>query len=247
MDVLSDCKGIYKIVNLKTNKKYIGKTMDRFIERYWNHTWKLKNKVHDNKYLQYSWDKYGEDAFSFEVVKVYVDGEDIDALERFYIDYFDTYKNGYNLTVGGEGTKGYVPTEENKRIVGEKNRINNLGKKHSKETREKMSKAHKGYVKTSEHRRNLSLSLKGKFVSDETRQKLRELNTGSKSPVTKFTEEDVYNIKLKLLCGEIVSNIAKEYSVSYSTISAIAHKRTWNHVKLEKWEDWEYSSKYSNK
>ena len=50
-EVYKDRVGIYQIKNLINNKLYIGQTLDRFIERYWNHAWKLNNQRHDNKYL----------------------------------------------------------------------------------------------------------------------------------------------------------------------------------------------------
>jgi len=46
----------------------------------------------------------------------------LDELEIFYIDYFDTFNNGYNLTTGGEGSLGRVTTEETKRKISEGNK-----------------------------------------------------------------------------------------------------------------------------
>ena len=36
--------GIYLIKNIINNNLYIGQTGDRFIERYWNHKWKLNKQ-----------------------------------------------------------------------------------------------------------------------------------------------------------------------------------------------------------
>ena len=62
-DIYKDEVGIYRIKNLINGKLYIGQTLDRFIERYWNHLWKLNNHSHDNRHLQSAWDKYGESGF----------------------------------------------------------------------------------------------------------------------------------------------------------------------------------------
>ena len=49
------------------------------------------------------------------------------------------------------------------------------GKKHSVETRRKMSEAAKGRIFSAEHRRKLSVAAKGKKLSAETRRKLSEI------------------------------------------------------------------------
>lgn len=237
-EMYKDKIGIYKIVNKINNKIYIGKTEDRFIERFWNHVWKLNNNKHDNKYLQNSWNKHGENKFEFEVVKECNIGQNINKLEECYIELYDSYKNGYNLTLGGEGTKGNFPSEESKKIVAEKNRKRNLGKRHSEDTKKKMSNSHKGRVKTQKHRNNLSKSLTGKSVSIETRNKLREINTGSNSPVTKLAEDDVISIKKRLLRKDNQKDIANSYDVSLGVISAIANNRTWIHVFVDGWEEY---------
>lgn len=45
--------------------------------------------------------------------------------EQFYIRQFDTVKNGYNITSGGDGLTGVKLSEETKRKIGEANRQKN--------------------------------------------------------------------------------------------------------------------------
>lgn len=59
---------VYKITNIINNKYYIGSTVD-FKNRKRQHLSELKNNKHDNKHLQASFNKYGEEAFSFEVIE----------------------------------------------------------------------------------------------------------------------------------------------------------------------------------
>lgn len=61
--------GIYKIVNNINGKVYIGQTKQPFIKRFMHHRWQLRNNKHDNRWLQNAFNKYGEDAFSFEIVE----------------------------------------------------------------------------------------------------------------------------------------------------------------------------------
>jgi hypothetical protein len=53
-----------------------------------------------------------------------------------------------------------------------KGKTNMLGKTHSEEARQKMSKAHKGKTHSEEHRQKISEAGKGKIISEETRQKM---------------------------------------------------------------------------
>ena len=52
--------------------------------------------------------KWGWNAFEGRVLEE-VDEEDLNELEKFYIECFDSYKNGYNTTLGGEGIRGHNP------------------------------------------------------------------------------------------------------------------------------------------
>lgn len=61
--------GVYKITNLKNGKIYIG-SAKCFQVRASQHQTQLRNNKHQNKHLQASWNKWGEDAFLFEVIEV---------------------------------------------------------------------------------------------------------------------------------------------------------------------------------
>lgn len=153
--------GIYCIENIITNKKYIGQSKD-IKERWKSHRWALNHGKHINKHLQASWNKYGQEAFIFSVLEE-CDENKLQEREEYYISYYDSYNNGYNLTTGGEGTPGRVLSDEEKlkisrfhkgKIISEKQRLqislrtkgeNNpfYGKTHSLETKEKISQLRK--------------------------------------------------------------------------------------------------------
>ena len=91
---------IYKISSTKTEKIYIGKTSASIEERYNGHiracnagcTYTIYNAMR----------KYGIDTFSVEEVEE-CDDSVLNERERYWITYYDSYKNGYNETLGGEG------------------------------------------------------------------------------------------------------------------------------------------------
>ncbi len=59
-----------------------------------------------------------------------------------------------------------------------KGNTNWLGKTHSKETRKKISEAHKGKTRSEEHRKKMSEVRKGKTYPEETRKKMSEAKKG---------------------------------------------------------------------
>ena len=50
--------------------------------------------------------KYGIENFSFSIVKQ-CNKEDLDKEEIYWIGYYNTYQNGYNVTIGGDGGKTF--------------------------------------------------------------------------------------------------------------------------------------------
>lgn len=241
-----DLTGIYQIFNKVNNKVYIGQTSERFQRRYWHHNWNLSNGSHHNKFLQNSWNKYGSNNFEFRIIHVLKDGEDINLLEKQYIKQFNAteYEYGYNMQDGGqpESMHRFI-SEESRKIVGEKNRQHMLGRKLSDETRAKMRASSKHCGPGSDGRKRISEYMSNRTVSDATKEKLRVINTGSKSPVTHLTEDDVLLIKIRLMNHELQKYIAADYNVSLGAISAIANDVTWKHVKVEGWSDYLKSKK----
>lgn len=102
--------GIYCIENTITSKKYIGQAIN-IRKRWQDHKSELRNDKHPNIHLQRAWNLYGEESFNFSVIDICEDSE-LNAKEIYWINYYDTYKNGYNRTLGGEGTRGFKLSEE---------------------------------------------------------------------------------------------------------------------------------------
>ena len=95
--------GIYAIVNKINNKSYIGKSID-IHTRWKEHIYLLSRGVHQNKHLQSAWNKYGEEAFEFIVIKT-CKAKELNRTESILIALFNTTygKIGYNYVGGGEG------------------------------------------------------------------------------------------------------------------------------------------------
>lgn len=104
--------GVYSITNKLNNKKYIGKS-DNIYVRWDEHRKDLNKGVHHNKHLQRAWNKYGEENFIFEIVEKCKNDDIAYQRERYWVRYYDSFKNGYNMNEGGTGGLGYTHTEEN--------------------------------------------------------------------------------------------------------------------------------------
>lgn len=95
---------IYVITNKVNNKQYIGKTIQSVQERFSEHLYRLKYGNHNHLPLYAAFVKYGIDNFVIEE-KEEVAVENLDTQESFWIKELNTLApNGYNLTLGGEGT-----------------------------------------------------------------------------------------------------------------------------------------------
>ena len=114
---------IYKITNNINNKIYIGKTNRDINVRFQEHI-DSSNSINSpsyNYYLHRAFRKYGIENFSIDKIEE-VSEELINEREKYWIKYYDSYNNGYNLTLGGEGNTGWQPTEETRRKQGEANK-----------------------------------------------------------------------------------------------------------------------------
>lgn len=104
---------IYKIENQINHKKYIGLTNN--IQRRRNrHFSDLKRNEHDNHFLQYEYNLYGKDNFTFSVVfEGDVSYQEIGEKEKEFIKLYDSYENGYNQNTGGN----FGPTNGGSHLV----------------------------------------------------------------------------------------------------------------------------------
>lgn len=94
---------IYSIINKVNGKRYIGKTINLDHRIYCHFNDLRKNEHHSHK-LQRAFNKYGEENFIVEVKEYNVPLEtDLYQLEIDTIKKYDSYYNGYNETLGGEG------------------------------------------------------------------------------------------------------------------------------------------------
>lgn len=210
MKKLSNTIGyIYKITS-PDNKVYIGQTIN------------LSNRKRKYKYGEYkgqlklwnSCQKYKwEPLDTFEIIDECLCGENkflINEREIYWISYYDSYNNGLNCTIGGEGNCGMVISEE----VKEKLRIINTGKKHSQETKEKIGKYNKGKILTEETKNKIKKTkLENPYKhSEDMKKHISDCNKGNKKMYGK-----IHSIETK----EKISKSKKGKTNTYASVKII--------------------------
>ena len=93
---------IYQIINHINGKVYIGQTSSAIQKRFKEHCHDSSKENLKNRPLYAAMRKYGIENFSIELVE---ETDNPNEREIFWIQQKNSYHNGYNATLGGEGTK----------------------------------------------------------------------------------------------------------------------------------------------
>lgn len=159
---LARTSGIYKITCTSNGKFYIGSSNDLH-RREWQHFAKLSKNNHTNQHLQNAYNKYGKEAFVFEVIE-YITSFGLLVREQYWLDELKPFGDfGFNTaTIAGASLRG---------------------RKLSQEHKAKVSAGLKGHFVSKETRAKIGAATKGRKTSDETKAKLRAINKGKKQPI----------------------------------------------------------------
>lgn len=226
--------GIYKIMCVSNNKFYIGSAI-KFGQRWNEHRSELRRDVHNNKRLQNSWNKYGESDFVFSIIQIVSNRDELCNIEQSWIDVTKCYDRdiGFNIS-----KSAYNP------MLGKSGKLNPFfGKKHTIETRLKMSQLAKERTSSLQERQRLSDMNKGRKASQKTRDKMSKTHTGMKcsedSKIKRrgknhygatIDENIVRNMRQDYELGISVKNISVKYEVSYYIAYDVVKYRSWKFV-----------------
>lgn len=232
-----DSGGIYRIINSITGKMYIGSTV-KFRIRQYNHKSDLINNCHSSIKLQRSVNKHGISAFSFEILEMLEDRQNLMNLEQVYLDWFKTPTEGYNVS-----SVAYRPElpPEILAIISSKLR----GRKMSDEQRlrqEPIWAARKGVPRPKDVVEKMILTKRQREYPESVEATKRyhrehpEHSIKLKNAGTKRAKNDmVFNeFTLKSLIKDYISMskpsilaLGEKYGVCYSTIAKIFKRSTW--------------------
>ena len=152
---------IYLITNNITQQRYVGKTIHAIEHRFEAH-------CHDtnNTYIDNAIKAYGRDNFSLELLKICDDSE-WQYWETYYIKKMHAHwsDGGYNLSMGGDFNPMDDPEVKRRHAAAcassdhrEKQRLAATGKRHTLESRKKMSMIQKQVYSNPELRRKVKLN-----------------------------------------------------------------------------------------
>lgn len=146
--------GIYKIVNTKNNKFYIGSAC-HFYNRKSKHLGLLRRGLHNNKYLQHSYNKHGEKSFKFFLIEECPKNKLMER-EQWYLD---NLKPHYNICTVVEGRWGLKHEQSTKDKI-----------------RESVTRFHKEIGLSKKSKDKIAKTLTGRKQSLETIEKRRQAN-----------------------------------------------------------------------
>ena len=170
---------IYKATNIITGKVYIGfaQNLGKRLREHHSNSFN-QNDTSYNTYFHRAIRKYGRDTFIWEPIYQSLDGKHcLKEMEPYFILEYDSFKNGYNMTIGGDGILGLKHTEETKRKLSGRNITEETKNKISKATRGRSSPNKGTHWKRSEETKlKMSLSKLGKKRKPFTQEHKRKLS-----------------------------------------------------------------------
>lgn len=119
---------IYGIYNFISDKWYIG-SCDNFKLRIKRHYYYLCHNIHHSQKLQASWNKHGKENFDVSILKncLGLSREEILKLEESYIQKYNSYIKGYNMTNICLNYKHFSLTKKQKEKASESRKIKVIG------------------------------------------------------------------------------------------------------------------------
>lgn len=221
--------GIYRIRCLGNGKVYIGQALD-IRHRWTEHRRLLERGKHHSFHLQRAWDKYGADAFVFEVLEE-LPGDPVllNEREEYWIEQHMALDRRYGFNIAKGQHSYYGLPEERKEAIRQKLRKAlsgpnnpNYGKPMSVEQRRRLSEARKGKPSPN----------KGRIWPEEFRRKVSEAVRGERHPFF-GKSRPIHSIKMRggsnprakrVVCvttGEVFAcakDAAEKYGITNSVI-----------------------------
>jgi group I intron endonuclease len=199
---------VYCIKNNITNKIYIGYTIKSLESRWKQHLNRAFKNKNNNKFYN-AIKKYGIDCWDRIILCECINKQDAKIKEIELIKEYNSYNDGYNSTCGGDGNNNIKMSEESnlkrsmalKGIPKNYNRMH--GKKHKKETIEKMKKPKLD---------------KTNYRTEKFKQRMREKQLKASKKRRSITKEQYLQIKNLILENYTKKEISIILSIKYDLV-----------------------------
>lgn len=212
---------IYKVTNKINQKSYVGKTELSLSKRKSNHLSDTKRgcEFAFHRALR----KYGEENFVWEIVEDSIEDRILlDDKEKFYIALYESFgPKGYNMSEGGEGQTGWIPSEETRAKWSAQRKGKDPWNKGTAKPKKVLSEEEKAARKSDANRRR-SEALKG----------IKTWNTGLKDVYGRTTYKVTYKDGTEKVGTKVDLGLPK-YVIDYMFKDKCG-SRKYNIAKIER-------------
>lgn len=195
---------IYKITNKENGLIYIGCTINSLNQRFNEHLYRCFKTDYKSK-LYNSIKKYGQENFTIELIEE-CDLSVIYETEKKYVEQYDSYKNGLNSTLGGEGCLGYIHSPEIRQKISENTKN---GNSHKGKTYEEL---YGDKADEQREKRRLSVKKGWGLISDEDKnERVKKSRNATREKNSKYGVDLVIDVKNKLKEGYKIKQLEELY------------------------------------
>jgi group I intron endonuclease len=175
---------IYKIVNQRNGKIYVGKTKSTISQRWRNHVLTALARGDSPMAIHSAIRAYGQASFNVVELEHVSASENLGARERAWIRFLGSMApSGYNLTPGGDGFTGPFSDEHRQKLreatkaswtksdIASSRTAAIRGTRSSEESRSKTSQASKSLWRSPEHRSRMSKTAAESWKNSAVRER----------------------------------------------------------------------------
>lgn len=231
--------GVYKITNNINGKAYVGCSVD--INRRFNqHKNYEKSTNEPNKILYHAFKKYNIENFTFEVLEE-CNKEQLVEREIYYIEKFNTYKNGYNGSIGGDigafdrdGEKHPNAKLTKNDVIDIRTRYQNLERKAEVYLLYQDRISRTGFNKIWQGVTWKNVMSEVYTQENKNYHAIHTANIGSVNGRSKLNEEDVKAIRLRKKNGEDRRSVYKDYKdlLTFGSFDCVWYNQNWKHITV---------------
>lgn len=224
---------IYKAWNKKSNKIYVGQTIQSLKERIRQH-YKFAKENHNYKFSN-ALNKYTKDDWEWSILENDIPIGLLNTREIYYIDFYDSFNNGYNSTPGGTERFDRTGLEET---------LNNKQVLYNIVTKESITIDAYNFIKlysNSDCPANIYRFFKGKFLRYKDwifKENLylyeQELEDRKEIASERFTDKTIYrfyNESLQVCFFGLRKDFIEEYNLSKGNVSSLINKKLKTYKK----------------
>lgn len=231
--------GIYRIINKINGHSYIGQSVDieRRIKHHFNSAFNNSpNNVEYEKTLYRAIRKYGKENFDVIILEE-CQQPFLNEREKYWIEYFDTFKNGYNETVGGDGIVGHADERHPKTKLTNKDvwNIRECYKNHQdqkiiyQDYKNRIGES--GFRKIWNGQTWQDIHMDVYTEENKNYYKFKRNSNSETNSHAKLKEKDVYNIRLRRKNGEKCQDVYKDYTqITYRSFQNVWYYVNWKHI-----------------